>query len=259
MTATTSLGHGLAAAAARDRHGGARADAARRRRPALRPQRGGDGDGHRQRPVDLAQPAARAFTIPWTAGPVTSFTRAAARPRPATPARRSTGPEPLRRSRARAGRGSSTSSSSRSRSTAPAPGHGAVPTLTPIPSTTWSARLGEDAGHLAAVDEDVVRLLDRAPSPIAPATARGGDERQLRPARDGRRRPQDDREREPGAGLVDPDPAEPAAALGLVLGERHGAVRRVVGRELLRRRRLGRVVVRRVRSCRAAAAGRFRA
>ena len=59
-----------------------------------------------------------------------------------------------------------------------------------------------------------------APAPIAPATACGGDERQLGPAGDGRRRVEDDREREPGARLVDPDPPEPAAAGGLVLGER---------------------------------------
>ena len=84
-----------------------------------------------------------------------------------------------------------------------------------------------------------------APGPIASATASAATSVSSGQRATGGGGPQDDREREPGARLVDPDAAEPAAALGLVLGDRDGAVRRVSGGEhALRRRRLGRVVVR---------------
>src|SRR5829696_10193213 len=69
-------------------------------------------------------------------------------------------------------------------------------------------RLGEDAGDLAAADEHVVRLLDLRFGPDRGRDRAGGDDRQLGPARDGRRRMEGDGEGEPGAGLVDPDAAE---------------------------------------------------
>ena len=93
----------------------------------------------------------------------------------------------------------------------------------PDPEHDALARLGEDPRHLAAVDQHVVRVLDRR---LRADRRRDGvrrDESQLGPARDRLRRIQRDREHE---ARVDPRPAQATAARGLALGERDGAVRR---------------------------------
>ena len=75
VTATTSLGTVSLLQPVVDRRDAAGADAARRRDAALRPQRGGDRHGRRERPVGRRSASrAGSFTIPWTGGPVTSFT-----------------------------------------------------------------------------------------------------------------------------------------------------------------------------------------
>ena len=109
---------------------------------------------------------------------------------------------------------------------APAPGQGAWPTLTPIPSTTCSPASARMPATFLPSDQHVVRLLDRAPGADRAGDCLGCDERQLGPARHGRRRAEDDRHREPAPRLVDPHAPEAAAPGGLVLGERHRAVRR---------------------------------
>ena len=65
------------------------------------------------------------------------------------------------RSRARAARARRRAASSGSRSTKPAPGQAVRADVDPDPEHDALGRLGEDAGHLAAVDEHVVRVLDR--------------------------------------------------------------------------------------------------
>ena len=202
-----------------------------RRDAAVLPRRAGDRDRGRERPVGRARPSrAGVFTLPWTGGPVTSFTRAGAR-RGREPERRAqravSRPSHALVARARAARGSRPAARAgrgrprRRPATAPAdvdadPEHDAARSPRRGCPPPCGRRRRTSFGSLIV-----------APSPIAPATASRGDERQLRPARDGRRRPQDDREREAGARLVDPDSPEPAAPLGLVLGDRDGAVRRV--------------------------------
>ena len=75
-----------------DRHDAAGCSVVDAGRAALRPRRAGDRHGRRERPDGRGQSSrAGVFTIPWTGGPVTSFTRAARGTRPGTRAPRSTG------------------------------------------------------------------------------------------------------------------------------------------------------------------------
>ena len=96
VTATDPLGTVSLLAAVHDRHDAAGADAVVDAGDAALPaRRAGDRDRRRQRPDGGARPSPQgSFTLPWTGGPVTSFTRAARGTRPATRAPRSTGREP---------------------------------------------------------------------------------------------------------------------------------------------------------------------
>jgi RNA polymerase sigma-70 factor, ECF subfamily len=104
--------------------------------------------------------------------------------------------------------------------------------------------LGQDPGDLLSVHENVVRMLDRGLGADRAGHRFGGDEGELGPPHDRQLRPQYDREREAGSCLVHPYASKPTAPGGLVLGERDGAMQRVVCRHRLGRRGLGRVQIR---------------
>ena len=120
-------------------------------------------------------------------------------------------------------------------------GRSGVDTLTLIADPEHDpavAGLGEDARGLAAADQDVVRELDlgrQARHVRDRLCARlAGNERQLRkPSRlDGRF--EQEREEQAHSRRRQPAPAEPSAALGLLLGQRDRALGVLVSEQPLR-------------------------
>ena len=188
--------------------------------------------------------------------------RAIATSRNAASSRRFTLPEaycpqrPRRRSRARAGRARRRAGRGGRASTQPAPGQAVLPTLIPIPSTTRSPASARMPAALRPSTRTSFGCLIVAPRADRVRDRAGGDERQLGPAGDRLRRVERDREHERRVG---PGAAEAAAALGLVLGERDGAVRGVRRQHPLGRRAFRPPSGTRGRTSRAAAAARSRA
>ena len=122
-------------------------------------------------------------------------------------------------------------------------------TLTPIPRTTrpWLAS-GRTPTSFRPRDDDVVRMPERR---IDAELAQGGghrlagDERELRPERHRRRRPQEDGHEDCPPGGVLPRAAESAPSRGLVIRHDRRAFRVVVLEQPLRRRARLDVAIRR--------------